>query len=276
MKTLGHRGCIITEGPYQNSIKAFELAIKHSDGFETDACVSNDGEIFFIHEEIFESGSLLPSYLHAHSIPLLEGKNLNELSSTQIQKLKLKDEQHIPRWDETLALFKNNPNKIFNIEVKGEHAEIAVIKKLKQAFVNKTIQPEQIVISSFNHPVLLKIKTALPQIKIGALFMGKNTPKKPLLPWSTDTESYYFPFTQENINRDLIHKINPHYIIVPHTELNDNSVELIKNHKSNLKLIVWTSGGHNEINIEHFNLVTKKYADEGILDTIIVDEPHNK
>ncbi|MFT7144429.1 MAG: glycerophosphoryl diester phosphodiesterase [Alphaproteobacteria bacterium] len=272
MKKLGHRGCIKKNAPYQNSMEAFKLAIQHGDGFETDACVSKNGDIFFIHEEINIQGSQLPQHIEQKSIQAVGDKHLSMLSTLEVQALKLKDGQPIPQWSETIALFTDQPNKVFNIEIKGEHAAPAVINKLKQAIDEHIIQPNQILVSSFNHPALLQVRKALPYIKIGALFMGHKDKLKPLLPTSKGAESYYFPFSEDHFKRDIIHQIKPDFIVVPHTELTDIQVNLIKKWVPKARLIVWTCGEYNNLDINSFNTLTKKYADDGILDSIIIDE----
>ena len=74
MKILGHRGCILKGKPFQNSLKAFKLAIQYTNGFETDACLTKDGDVVFIHEEITTDEHSTP----LSSIPLYLSYSLTQ------------------------------------------------------------------------------------------------------------------------------------------------------------------------------------------------------
>lgn len=275
MKVLGHRGCIIKGKPYQNSLGAFKLALEYSDGFETDACLTKDGEVVFIHEEVTGTqespASSLPLYLDKVSIEAVNERVLQDISSAEVKTFKLKDGQKIPFFEDILPLFKNN-DKTWNIELKGHNVAPVVIKKLQKAFDADDIKPQQVVVSSFDHVALHMVKEKLPQVKIGALFVAHNDPVERLNPWRDDNEGFYMPLTEQNLTRPLIQTLNPHFIIGPHTELNETQINMVKIHYPQAKVCIWVCGEYNNFEATEFDSQIERFAKDGRLATIIVDD----
>ncbi|WP_028111619.1 glycerophosphodiester phosphodiesterase [Ferrimonas kyonanensis] len=56
-----------------------------------------------------------------------------------------------------------------NIELKGRNTNQPLIELLSQAQRHLGYQPQQFLISSFNHPKLMRLKQQQPELKIGAL-----------------------------------------------------------------------------------------------------------
>lgn len=276
MLILGHRGCILKDQPYQNSLEAFKLANKLVDGIECDACLTADNDVVFIHEEVTISSkgkplSSLPLYLDETSTQKLNNRTLQEIDSDEVRTFRLKDGSNIPFFEDVAKLFHHN-TKTWNIELKGHGVTPFVIEKLEHQFKNGLIQPEQVVLSSFDHVALHEVAQKLPMVKIGAIFTAKVDVPKPLNPWRNDAEGFYFPLTAENLQRDTVQKLKPHFIIAPHTELNDAQMKLIQQHFKNSQLIVWVCGEYNNFSSVEFDKKLTKFANNQTLATIIVDD----
>tara|TARA_R110000868_G_scaffold218576_2_gene469390 strand:- start:312502 stop:313353 length:852 start_codon:yes stop_codon:yes gene_type:complete len=275
MKILGHRGCIMKNAPYQNSLEAFKQGIALGDGIETDACVSLDGDIFFIHEAKYADTKVeyaLNEHLNDVSSLIVGTRRLDQLTTNEVKTLKLKDGSSIPSWDETVALFTNNSDKIFNIELKSAAIVQSLIPRLELAFLESKLAPEQVVISSFNHPSLIKVRQAFPNISIGALFVSNAQKPAPLFPWAAaNTQAQYMPLNKASLTNSLLKEIKPQFVIAPHTELNDNQINLIKECQPQAKVIIWVFTEWPTFNMPEFTANTEKFKKDGLLDTIIVD-----
>lgn len=276
MKTLGHRGCILRNKPFQNSMEAFKLALQYTNGFETDACLTKDGDVVFIHEEVStdENGkplSSLPLYLDETSASKLKGRILANISTQEVKKFKLKDGQSLPFFEEIAPLL-TGTEKVWNIELKAHNVTAVVAKKLKKCFKENTLNPEQIILSSFDHEALKLVKQELPSVKFGALFVAQNDPIERLNPWRDDAEGFYMPLTEKNLTRPLIQELKPHYFIGPHTELNEAQINMIQTHYPTAKICIWVCGEYNNFEENEFDKQIEHFAKKQKLDTIIVDD----
>ncbi|MCB0310499.1 MAG: hypothetical protein KDD42_04660, partial [Bdellovibrionales bacterium] len=193
MKKLGHRGVILkSASPYQNSIAAMQLALKHGDGFETDLCLSADQEVFFIHDSKYLGGEVkycIEEHLDSKSQEIVKGRRIDQLSSEEVRGLRLRDGSSIPDFDEVLGLFKNN-RKILNLELKSHQAERVVAKRIAAAVKNGALLAEQLIISSFNHSALEFIRSELPEVRVGMLFLPAEFAPAPIYPWSEESVEY--------------------------------------------------------------------------------------
>jgi glycerophosphoryl diester phosphodiesterase len=275
MKIFGHRGCILNNKQFQNYIEAFKLALKYTHGFETDACLSADGDVFFIHEEVQTVDgritSSLPLYLDEASVQTLQGRILQDISTEELRTFKLQDGQHIPTFEDLCPLF-TDTSKIWNIELKAHQVTPVVIEKLKQAFAAGTLKEEQIVLSSFDHTALQQVRQALPQITIGALFVAETDALEPLNPWRKDDNGFYMPLTDENLSRPLMQSLKPDYIIGPHTELTEKQILRIQKHHPKAQFIIWVCGEYHHFDATDFDQKVQKFSAENKLSCIIVDD----
>jgi glycerophosphoryl diester phosphodiesterase len=73
-----------------------------------------------------------------------------------------------PKLEDVLNLVAGK--SILNIEIKCPSATEATCDLLEKALESAPWKPDQFVISSFNHQVILRCRKRLPTIKIGALF----------------------------------------------------------------------------------------------------------
>ena len=141
----GHRG-VIKESLSQNSIQAFQQAIAASDGFETDACVSKDGEVFLSHEAKYADAASgvqysVAEHLDAASAAVLGNCRLEQLTADAIRGFHLKDGQPIPTLREALQLVGSQPGKLSNIELKAHNVAGPVLKLVESCLQDKGIAP---------------------------------------------------------------------------------------------------------------------------------------
>jgi len=274
-KVLGHRGAIDTALPFaQNSRQAFEEALLTADGFETDAIATADGEVFLAHEAKYVHHDVgveyaLAEHLDAASAAALGPRRLDELTAHEARQLRLKDGSPLPTLRETLALVRQHPGKVMNIELKGHQVLGPVLRILAESGIGA----EQVLLSSFNHPSLLELRQQAPQYAVGALFVSTTTPSTPLFPWYAGSAGAYTTFTAQHLASPLVQEIKPDYIIIPDTELSAEAAALVQQHAPQAGLIAWVFTEAGGIGPEKLFALTHALGTRGQLAGLIIDKP---
>lgn len=147
-----HRG-LYGGGIPENSLAAFENAVKHKIGIELDVQLSSDGEIFVFHDS---------------DLKRMTGAvgRLCEMTSDQIENLRLSGtDQRIPKFTEVLSVV--NCKVPILVELKGENLNTSLCDKV--APVLKEYSGDFIV-ESFNPFLIRRIKKLLPDVFAGQLY----------------------------------------------------------------------------------------------------------
>lgn len=152
MLIIAHRGAS-TLAP-ENTLKAFTLAFEQqSDGIEFDTYQHDDAIIVFHDKTLGRttngSGFLL------------------QTSLADLKQLDAGEGEVIPTLEEVLATVPDGA--LFNIEVKHLRNAEAWVQDVKRAVEDAQINPNSLLISSFNHHWLAEISALWPQVAIGAL-----------------------------------------------------------------------------------------------------------
>jgi glycerophosphoryl diester phosphodiesterase len=156
---IGHRGAA-GEAP-ENTLTSFQLAVEQgADAIELDIHLSKDGEIIVCHDASIErttNGLGLIKNLTAAEIKRFDaGAWFSPRFSGQT----------IPLLTEVLDLV---PEHIWiNIEIKSDYQGQTVLKLVELLRIRKRL--DKIVISSFDHDCLKRLKTLEPRTKIGLLY----------------------------------------------------------------------------------------------------------
>lgn len=147
MKIYAHRGA---SGDYQdNTLLSFEMAIAQgADGIELDV-FEIDGELFVFHDR----------YLDKLGVP---GVLTSDATREQMASLRVDGEHPVPTL--TSALAKINGRCVVNIELKGMRDYSLLVAAVNHALTHFSFTKQQILLSAFDHPMLLKAKEALPTL----------------------------------------------------------------------------------------------------------------
>jgi glycerophosphoryl diester phosphodiesterase len=240
-KILGHRGGR-KEVSYENSTDAFQYALKNVDGFEADVCRTKEHDAFLIHETVFieEVVYELSRHLDEASKITVGQDHLEDIPTETVSSLTLKNGEHLPRLKDIIKEFSSYPEATLNLELKGEDTAKATVNAIKHAIDNNIINKEQIVVSSFNHEQLLKVRNLMPSIKIGVLYVANFQPKQHMLyPWSDEDHNCYIPFERKLLDTDLIREINPELFNLEYTDMTADNVEYIKKLYPNSQGMTW-------------------------------------
>lgn len=261
IKILGHRGCV--DGTvYQNTIEAFEVGMKCG-GIETDVCLSADNQIYFVHDTLYVYEVVYDFYHHLHpeDRDKPKGKRLDQLDSSFIDTLHLNysSKPKIPTWNDLICLHYKYPESIINLELKGHDTARAVYEALKCSDVDAS----KFILSSFNHPELLKFRQlAGGQYKIAALMALPFQEKEEMHPWDTapdNQKGYYTPLKPEFFvegcrERQLLDQINPDFFNIgqrigldddgqfqseKYDDVGVTNIEMIKSHFPYADIILW-------------------------------------
>lgn len=160
MLNIAHRGF---KGAYpENTMLAYEKAIETgADGIEFDVHLTKDGELVIIHDETLERTT--------DGKGLVKDKTLRELKKLNASKGNLSCEvQTIPTLREYFD-FAKNKDIITNIELKTSIITYEGIEKKVYDLINEHGMKDKIIISSFNHNSLIRIKEIDREIKCGVL-----------------------------------------------------------------------------------------------------------
>ena len=214
---VAHRGASAYEP--ENTIRSFERAFQlDADFVELDVRLSKDGVLVVIHDETVDrttNGSGLVRSLTLNQLRLLDaGKG-----------------EKIPTLKEVLERFNRNEHRFF-IEVK----EPGLVEKLLETILEHEAQ-DRVMVTSFYHNVLKKIKEKRKDIKCGVIFACQ--PVKP-----------------ERLARDAWANI-----LLPKFQYVDKEM-VSRAHKNNLSIIPWSINNKKDsekmINLNVDGLVTDK------------------
>ncbi len=146
---IAHRGY---SGEYpENTMLAFKKAIEiKADGIELDVHLSKDGEAVVMHDGKLDRTTNGTG-------------NIADLEYSEIAKLDAGKGEHPPRLDEVLALCKKH-DTFLNIELKARGTEVKSIELVKHHGMLSGV-----LLSSFNHDLLVRASALEPGIRIAAL-----------------------------------------------------------------------------------------------------------
>ena len=270
MLILGHRGVNFPSSPCtQNSLPAFKKALAVCDGFETDACLSADGEVFLIHPD---RENRIDWLLDAPSQAKIAGKRFDQMPTATLHELRLKGDEPIPTLRQTLELVGRNKGKMIDIELKSAGVVNPVIKILRDCFQENILQPEAVVISSFDHDMLLTARKELPQIKVDALFAYTDENGQFIYPWIVNSRARYATVNELCLSENLLQEIQPDWLVVPETMLNEETARIADQFFPNAGLVGWTLSEADNFDF-CASLERIKALPKGKVAAMIVDDP---
>lgn len=161
VKNFAHRGF---SGKYpENTLIAFEKAVEAgADGIELDVQLSKDGEVMIMHDETLDRTTDGKGPLVSYTCEELQKFDASYIYRGQMGFNK------IPTLREYFELIKNT-NIITNIELKTGINEYLGIEQKVWDLIQEYNLADRIIISSFNHYTILRMKAIAPKLKCGLL-----------------------------------------------------------------------------------------------------------
>ncbi len=160
MINFAHRGY---SGLYpENTMLAFKKAIEiGASGIELDVHLTKDKEIVIIHDELLDRTTNGTGLVMDHTLKELKTLNASILFSQY-------DIQQIPTLREYFELLAST-NLITNIELKNSVIDYPGLEKEVYNLIKEYDIADKIIISSFNHESLVRMKAIDKSIKCGVL-----------------------------------------------------------------------------------------------------------
>ncbi|GFZ31986.1 glycerophosphoryl diester phosphodiesterase [Clostridium zeae] len=153
---IAHRGF---SGKYpENTMLAFKKASEaYCNGIETDVQLTKDGVPVLIHDETLDRTS--------------NGSGLvKDYTYSELLKLDFGNGQKIPALEDFIAFSKEN-HLFINLELKNSIIPYEGLERITLNLLDKySYQKDKIILSSFNHYSMVKIKTLDNSYKIGLLY----------------------------------------------------------------------------------------------------------
>ena len=160
-KYLGHRGY---SGNYpENTMLAFQKAMEAgADGIELDVQFSKDGRLVIIHDETLDRTTTGKGWVRDHTLEELKSLDASFKFTGQYGI------NQIPTLCEVLDYMKDK-DAVTNIELKTGVFEYEGIEEAVLNCVRKHNLSDKVIISSFNHYSILRMRKLAPELKCGLL-----------------------------------------------------------------------------------------------------------
>ncbi len=161
MKNFAHRGF---SGKYpENTILAFQKALDEGvDGIELDVQLTSDGEVVIIHDEKVDRTTDGEGTVVSYTLEELKKLDASYIYSGQMGF------NPIPTLREYFDLVKDS-SIVTNIELKTGINEYPGLEEKVYALIKEYHLEDRIIISSFNHYSVLRMKAIAPELSYGFL-----------------------------------------------------------------------------------------------------------
>ena len=201
---IAHRGA--SGYAPENTIPAFDKAVEmHADYFEIDVQMSKDGELVLIHDNSVDrttDGSGMVKDLTLEELQQLDAGSWfgEEFAGTKI-----------PTFEEVLDRYRGKIGIL--IELKSPELYPGVEEKVVQALKERNMDNPsngKIIIQSFNHDSVKKVRELLPNIPLGVLlsYHANGFTNEQLQNFATYAD--YFNPNKANITSELVERIHAH------------------------------------------------------------------
>lgn len=240
-KIIAHRGA--SGYAPENTLVCFKKAIEmNADGIELDVHLSKDNKVIVCHDETINRTTNGYGYIKDLTLKEIKTYDAGIWFSKNFKGVK------IPTLNEVLKLIKNK-DILLNIELKNNIINYNGLEKKVTQLLNTYNIKNNIIISSFNHNSLIKVKELDSSIKVGILLNKKiknlNVYAKKFNAYSIhpkhrivddkmiktcrENDLFIIPYTVNN-NR-LIRKLVLKNIDALITNFPDKALEIINNNK---------------------------------------------
>ncbi|UUV18415.1 glycerophosphodiester phosphodiesterase [Fusobacteria bacterium ZRK30] len=161
MKIIAHRGAS-GYAPENTKASILEGLKRGCDGFEVDVQLTKDNKVVVFHDWSLERTSDGNGFLKDQTLAKLKTLDIGSWFSKEFKGEK------VLTLEELLDII--SKEKLLNIEIKVRHGEVNQIEeKVVEILEKKSRINSNIIISSFDHRIIKRIKEIKPEIQIGLL-----------------------------------------------------------------------------------------------------------
>ncbi|MET3318594.1 UNVERIFIED_ORG: glycerophosphoryl diester phosphodiesterase [Peribacillus simplex] len=164
IQIFSHRG---SKGTHpENTMAAFKEAARiGAEGIEFDVHLSSDGEMIVIHDETLDRTTSLLGYVKDCSAQKLKTADAGSKFSEEFQG------EPIPFLKEIFDWARGN-SLLMNIEIKTDKLAYEGIEQNIIDLIRKYRMEDRVILSSFNHQSIEKVKMLAPELERALLFEG--------------------------------------------------------------------------------------------------------
>ncbi|SIR23579.1 glycerophosphoryl diester phosphodiesterase [Peribacillus simplex] len=161
---FAHRG---SKGTHpENTMAAFQKAAEiGADGIEFDVHLSSDGELVIIHDETLDRTTTLTGYVKEHSAQRLKTADAGSKFSKEFLGERIPFLIDVFDWAKGNALW-------MNIEIKTDKLAYEGIEQKIIDLIRQYQMEKRVILSSFNHQSIEKVKMLAPDLERALLFEG--------------------------------------------------------------------------------------------------------
>lgn len=169
-KVYAHRGYSAIAP--ENSMIAFLLAMKFSDGIELDVQLTKDGEVVVIHDETVNRTTNGIGWVKDFTLEEITSLNNGSWFSSKYQ------DQRLPSLRQVLDLLKNSRLEL-NIELKNSYIPYPRLEEKVIELVEDFGMEDRVILSTFNLESVHRLQQLRPHYQIAALYnMHVDSPWK--------------------------------------------------------------------------------------------------
>lgn len=209
---IAHRGY---SGKFdENTMLAFEKALEYkADGIETDVQLSKDNIPVIIHDETLNRTTDGTGYIKDYTL-------------AELKRFRTKNGEEIPTLKELLELVAKSDLKVLNLELKNSIFPYEGLEEKVLEMIYEYNLKEKIVISSFNHLSLVKLRTLDKEIILGAL-TDSTLANVPKYLKDIDVQCYH-PCFPSILNEEYMREIKSAGIMVnPYTVNEEEHMKMV-------------------------------------------------
>jgi len=155
---VGHRGAM----GYcpENTMLSFERALElGADWIELDVHLSRDGALIVIHDETLDRTTNGHGAVRSHTL-------------AELKLLDAGDGQKVLTLEEVLA-FARSRDAVVDIEIKNGPVFYDAIEEAVVSSLARTSMMEQVIVISFDHAAVQRVKALEPRVATGVLYVGR-------------------------------------------------------------------------------------------------------
>jgi glycerophosphoryl diester phosphodiesterase len=160
-RILAHRGA--SGCAPENTLAAFELAMQQgADGVELDVQLTQDGHLVVIHDETLDRTTDGSGWVKDHTLAQIKALDASQGHSEYPQ-------QRVPTLEEVFNLL-SDTGMMINVEIKDSVVAYPGIVEKVLAVIDQRDWEYRVIVSSFNHLTLARIRQIGSLVSTGVLF----------------------------------------------------------------------------------------------------------
>lgn len=268
-KILGHRGTRGNKDLPENSMAALRYALICADGLETDAVNSKDGVPFLVHDAKTMFVPHVRTWMKKLNLP-----HPDEMKADEVAVAAAARGMEIPSLRQLFLMAAGfQTAKVLNIELKGPGTAQSVIRAIHDLEPHG-LKKERIILSSFNHPEIVKAREIDPGVKRALIFWQDSVRPCACYPWDKNCAGRNEPINIEYLKSQTARDAAADYFVLPAGGLKRKYAEAVAALYPQASFIVWTAG--YERLPENNDVLFKKLGDPvagPLISTVITNHP---